>query len=274
MTNGTNGHERGDRSGVVRDREGLAKRINAWRKRSLLSPYYLDWRFIHQTVSALAPRAGGVLLDVGTSEGPYRETFAPHITRYVGLEYPPSILEKRPDMWEILDRAKLSIDVFGDGNRLPIGEGTVDTVLSTEVLEHLPEPRRCMREMARVLKPGGLLLVTVPFQQPLHELPWDFHRFTPSSLRVMAEEVGLEVEDVEPRGNFAIAVGALVTQFLLRTLGARSRQTDGSVVPSSWRNTLLSPLYALVQGSALVASKLSDDRGVTLGWSLIARKPR
>lgn len=261
------------RSGVVRDREGLGARLNAWRKRSLFSPYFLDWRFLHRSVTRLATQASGVLVDVGTSEGPYRGAFAPYVARYVGLEYPPSILEKRPDLWEILARARLSVDVFGDGNRLPFRDGSVDTVLSTEVLEHLPDPRRCVIEMARILKPGGRLLMTVPFQQPLHELPWDYYRFTPSALRDLAATAGLEVERIEPRGNFAAACGALCTQFVLRTAGARSRQSDGSVVPSGWRNLLLSPVYALIQGTALALSKLSDDQAVALGYALVARKP-
>jgi SAM-dependent methyltransferase len=261
------------RSGVVHDREGLSARLNAWRKRSLFSPYYLDWRHQKAAVERLAGDARGVMLDVGTSEGPYRAAFAARVQRYVGLEYPPSILEKRPDLWRILDRAKRSVDVFGDGNRLPFGAGTVDTVLSTEVLEHLPDPARCLREMRRVLKPGGRLLLTVPFLQPLHELPSDFYRFTPSSLRALAEDVGLVVERIEPRGNFAVACGALISQYLLRTLGARELQPDGSVLPSAWRNLLLAPIYALVQGSALVLARLSDDGAVALGYSLVARKP-
>lgn len=264
--------KRGPRSGVVRDRRGLDAHLNAWRKRSILSPYFLDWRFLRASVERLAPCAGGLLLDVGTSEGPYREVFAPYVRRYVGLEYPPAILEKRPDLWAILDRAKRSVDVFADGNHLPFGDATVDTVLATEVLEHLPDPRRCVREMARVLKPGGRLLLTVPFQQPLHELPSDYYRFTPSSLRELAESSGLVVESVEPRGGFAVACGALVTQFVLRTAGAKVLQSDGSVVPSTWRNVLLSPVYALIQGTALLLSLVSDDRAVALGYALVARK--
>ena len=78
--------------------------------------------------------------------------------------------------------------VFGDGKHLPFRDASVDTVLSTEVLEHVPRPELLVREMARVVKPGGKLLITVPFIQPLHELPSDYFRFTPSSLRAFAEE--------------------------------------------------------------------------------------
>jgi SAM-dependent methyltransferase len=261
------------RSGVVHDRKGLSARLNAWRKRSLFSPYYLDWLHLQRSVETLAGEARGIMLDVGTSEGPYRAVFAGRIARYVGLEYPPSILEKRPDLWQILDRAKASVDVFGDGNRLPFGTGTVDTVLSTEVLEHLPDPARCVRELQRVLKPGGRLLLTAPFLQPLHELPSDYFRFTPGGLRALVEGAGLVVERIEPRGSFPIACGALLTQFLLRSLGARERQADGSVLPSAWRNLLLAPVYAAIQATALATARVSSDPAVALGYSLVARKP-
>lgn len=262
-----------DRSGVVHDRDGPAARLNAWRKRSIFSPYYLDWRYLRVATEGLAEHARGVLLDVGTSEGPYRDLFEPHVTSYLGLEYPPSILDKRPDMWRILGRVKRSVDVFGDGNRLPFTSESVDTVLSTEVLEHLPDPNRCLSEVSRVLKSGGRLLATVPFVQPLHELPHDYHRFTPSALRSMMQKAGLEVERIEARGDFAAACGSLCCQFLLGGLGARGMQSDGSVLPSAWRNLLLAPIYALVQGASLILSRLSSDDRVTLGYTLVARKP-
>ena len=261
------------RSGVVHDRKGFSARVNAWRKHSLFSPYYLDHLHLTRSVERLAGDARGILLDVGTSEGPYRAIFAGRVARYVGLEYPPSILEKRPDLWEILDRAKASVDVFGDGNRLPFGTGTIDTVLSTEVLEHLPDPARCVRELQRVLKPGGRLLLTAPFLQPLHELPSDFYRFTPGGLRALAEGAGLVVERIEPRGSFAVACGALLTQFLLRSVGARERQADGSIVPSTWRNLLLAPVYAAIQGTALATARLTGDQRVPERHRLVARKP-
>ena len=58
-------------------------------------------------------------------------------------------------------------------------------------------PEAAVREMARVLRPGGRLLLTVPFSQPLHELPSDYWRFTPSALRLLAEESGLEIERID-----------------------------------------------------------------------------
>ena len=114
--------------------------------------------------------------------------------------------------------------------------------------------------------------MTVPFVQPLHELPHDYHRFTNEALRLMASEAGLEVERIQPRGDFAAACGSLCCQLLLGSLGARGVQSDGSVLPSSWRNLLLSPVYALIQCLALALSPISRDHRLALGYTLVARK--
>ena len=261
------------RVGVVVYRGSFGQRLNAWRKRTPLNPYWLDWKQLRRSVEDLREHARGTLLDVGVSEAPYRTYYAPHVERYIGLEYPPSILDKQPDLWNILDQAKQSVDVFGDGNQLPFRDGAFDTVLSTEVLEHLPTPAVCVAEMARVLKPGGKLLLTVPFSQPLHELPNDFWRFTPSALALLAEDAGLEPISIEPRGNFATALGAMSSQWLLRSVGAKRRQSDGSVILSRWRSTLILPLLAGIQILFHLASKLTNDTTVVQGYALVARKP-
>lgn len=261
------------RVGVVHGRTPFFARLNAWRKRSPLSPYWLDWRSLRGAIERLAPNARGVMLDVGCSERPYGALFAPHVSRYVGLDYPPALLDKQPELWKILDRAKRSVDVFGDGRRLPFADASFDTVLSTEVLEHVLSPGEVLAEMARVLKPEGRLLISVPFLQPLHEMPSDYYRYTPFSLRKLAEASGLEVETVEARGNFAAALGALVSQFLLRSFGARRRQSDGSVIPSLWKSVFVVPAAAVAQTGFYVLSKFTKDDVVTLGYCLVARKP-
>ena len=265
--------ERTGRSGAVHYRGRSAQRVNAWRKHTPLNPYWLDWSLLRRSVEELAPEARGLLLDIGCSEAPYRNLFEPHVERYVGLEYPPAILDKQPDLWDILDRARWTVTLFGDGCRLPFVEGCFDTVVAPEVLEHLPEPEQVVREAARVLRPGGRLLMTVPFSQPLHELPGDYYRYTPSALEYLLEGAGLEVERIQPRGNFAATQGAMLSQFLVRWLAARERQEDGTVILSRWRGALLIPVLAVIQLLFHWASKLTNDTTVVLGYSVVASKP-
>ena len=115
------------------------------------------------------------------------------------------------------------------------------------------------------------MFLTVPFSQPLHELPGDYWRFTPGSLRKLVEDAGLEVQEVRPRGNFASVVGALLSQWLLRSAGARRRHDDGSVVTSRLRVGFLLPFLAGIQLAFRGLARCTDDRTLALGYVVVAR---
>ncbi len=259
--------------GLIRHRRGWKARLNAWRKRTPLNPYWIDRVHLRRAAESLAPRARGVLLDVGGGERPYGELFAPHVDRYLGLEYPPMCDNLVPEIWKVLPRVRSIVDVWGDGNRLPFASSSIDSVLLSEVIEHVPEPALMLDEVQRVLRPGGRALLTVPFMAPLHQLPYDYFRYTDEGLRSMFERAGLEVESIEPRGNSAAATGSLLTQYILRAFGARSLNCDGSVTMSRWRAPLVLPVIALVQGLFAFLSRFTDDRSLCMGWTAVARKP-
>ena len=65
-------------------------------------------------------------------------------------------------------------DLFYDGRELPFGEASIDGILSTQVLEHVPNPSAYIMEAKRVLRPGGYLVMSVPFVWQEHEQPYDF----------------------------------------------------------------------------------------------------
>lgn len=258
---------------VISTRRSWVRRLQSWQKRTVFNPYWLDLRHLQRSVAALAPHARGVMLDVGVGERPYGDVFAPHVRRYLGLEYPPVVFGNlNPDLWNYIHVVHGIIDVFGDGQQLPVASASVDTVLSLEVLEHLPAPQRCVAEMARVLKPGGRLLLTVPFLQPLHQLPHDFRRYTPRGLRELLDAHGFEVELLQARGNVASATGAVLSQWLLRTLAARETKHDGSVAMSRWRGPLTLPFIGLVQMAFALFERFTDDDALCLGWTVVARK--
>jgi SAM-dependent methyltransferase len=258
---------------VLSTRRSWVRRLQTWQKRTVLNPYWLDLRHLQRAVASLAPHARGVLLDVGVGERPYGAVFTPHVQRYLGLEYPPVVFGNlNPELWNYIHVVHGIIDVFGDGQELPVATASVDTVLSLEVLEHLPAPGRCVAEMARVLKPGGRLLLTVPFLQPLHQLPHDFRRYTPRGLRELLDAHGLEVELLAARGNVASATGAVASQWMLRALAARQTKHDGSVMMSRWRGPLVLPFVGLAQIFFAFAERFTRDEALCLGWTVVARK--
>ncbi len=258
---------------VISKRPPWMRRLHAWLRKTPLNPYWLDMRHLDEAVRQLAPHASGLMFDVGVGERPYGAVFAPHVRRYLGLEYPPVVFGNlNPDLWNYIHVVHGIIDVFGDGHELPLRDASVDTVLSLEVLEHVPDPDRCVAETARVLRPGGRFLMTVPMVSPLHQLPFDFRRFTPNGLRELMERHGLEVEEVRPRGNVASAAGSVLSHYFLRHWAAKVRKHDGSVVMSRWRGVLTMPIVFLTQSLFFVAEKFAKDDALCLGYSVVARK--
>ncbi len=257
--------------GVIRERHPLKLKLNAWRKRSPLNPYWIELRWLRSAGERLAPHAQGVLLDVGVGERPYGKVFAPFVRRYVGLEYPPMADNLSPEIWNLLERIRGIIDVWGDGHRLPFLSKSVDTVLSVEVLEHVPDPDGFVAEFARVLKPGGTLMLTVPFMAPLHQLPFDFYRYTPQGLEALLGRHGFRIEALESRGNTASAAGVALTHWIMRCVGAKATHHDGSVVLSRWRAPFVLPVLALVQLFFAGIERVTTDKGLCLGYFLRAK---
>jgi SAM-dependent methyltransferase len=262
----------GPRGTVPAARKWWKSRINALRKRSPLNPYWIEMRWLRRSVEFLAPFARGEVLDVGCGERPYDELFLPRVTRYVGLEYPPAADSLVPEIWGLLDRLRGVVDVFGDGQQMPFADASFDTVVALEVFEHLLDPDDCMAEIRRVLRPGGRLLFTVPFVAPLHQLPFDYLRFTPRGIEALLDRHGFAIDQIRPRGNFSSVTGSTTAHWLLRTFGATSLHGDGSVMLSRWRAPLLSPLVALVQLTTVLFERHTTDVMSTLGYGVVASR--
>lgn len=258
---------------VLPPRRSLKARAAALYRRSALSPYWLDQKCLRLAVESLAPMAEGRMLDVGVGERPYAALFAPYVTHYYGLEYPPACDNLNPGITRNVTQLQGAVDVWGDGHCLPFRSGGFDTALCLEVLEHVPDADRVVKEIARALRPGGKLLLTVPFVAPMHALPYDFFRYTRAGIIALVQSAGLEVVSCEPRGNYALATGTLTAQWMMRAFAARSEHRDGSVSLSRWRAPLVLPVIALVQGFYALAGRFSHDTNATLGYTLVARKP-
>jgi SAM-dependent methyltransferase len=102
------------------------------------------------------------------------------------------------------------VDVVGDGKRLPFKDKSFDVVLLEVVLEHIDQPEQVLAEAARVLKPRGLLYVSVPFLFVFHGSPNDFGRMTQEGLKKRLRDAGLKVVDQ----GLISGVGSTLSQML------------------------------------------------------------
>jgi SAM-dependent methyltransferase len=174
----------------------------------------LQARSIWRDLRNVLPHATGTILDVGCGAQPYR-SLVPVTARYVGID---SIASKDHFGYDLPDTRYFS------GDHWPVADASVDLVLCTEVLEHVPDPRRFLTEAFRCLIPGGTILLTVPFAARWHFIPHDYWRFTPSGLDRLLGEAGFVNTCVYARGN-AFTVACYKVMALLLRLAAPQTQT-------------------------------------------------
>jgi len=93
---------------------------------------------------------------------------------------------------------------------LPMKQNSIDGMLCSNVIEHLPEPQVCFDEMHRVMKPGGEALILVPFVIKLHQEPYDFHRYTKYALKFYAQKAGFSIIEVREVGGISNILGTIL----------------------------------------------------------------
>jgi SAM-dependent methyltransferase len=162
---------------------------------------------------ALLPAYKGAVLDVGCGAQPYRGLLHPEAA-YQGID--------TADAAAHFGYALPDTRYFA-GDRWPVADGTIDLVLATETLEHVPDPARFLAEARRCLKPGGGLLLTVPFAARWHYIPHDYWRFTPSSLQIFLKAAGFRDIAVYARGNAATVACYKVMALIAPLLFARGQ---------------------------------------------------
>lgn len=194
--------------------------------------------------AALPP--GARLLDAGAGEGQYKHVFPQQ--RYTGIDM--GIGDER---WSYR-----GLDAVGDLLRLPFADATFDACLSVVTLEHVCDPQLAMDEMARVAKPGAMLLLVVPQEWEVHQHPHDYWRYTRFAVKMLLQKSGWEIERLEAGGGY----------FRLMS----RRIMNGLQFFPSWLMPVLALLLVPLGLLVGLLDGLDQKRDFTLGYICLARR--
>lgn len=214
---------------------------------------YIIRRGLFQAVKAFAPQITGDVLDFGCGSKPYESLFTA-ARRYVGVDVEVS---GHP-------HADSKVDVYYDGKRLPFDDAEFDAVVSFEVIEHVFNLDEALGEIHRVLKPGGMLLVTAPFAWDEHEAPYDFARYTSFGLRHVLDNAGFDVVEMRKTTTSVLAIGQMFIAYMAFYVAPRPR-----ILKWFFQWLVTTPLTVIVLGLNAVLPKRQETFSNT---ATLARK--
>ena len=141
---------------------------------SIFSAGYLELRRRRKRMEDFFSKldANNSILDIGSQYSPYYPLFQNKCSNYITLD-----VVETP-----------TVDIVATAEKIPLADDVMDIVICTQVLEHTDRPKKIVKELYRVLRPGGILLATVPSIFPQHGYPADNWRFMPDGLRLMMDD--------------------------------------------------------------------------------------
>lgn len=215
------------------------RRLPGWLRRRI----FTFETFIEESVSAFARGlpAGARLLDAGAGEAQYA-SFFPHV-RYVGVD-----LAIGDPGWDYR-----RLHAIADLEHLPFPNAVFDAALHIVTLEHLARPAEALKELARVMRSGAVLLLVAPQEWEVHQVPHDYYRYTRFGLEYLLAQAGFRIEEIRPAGGLFLVISR-------RLLNACQ------LVP--WLLPLFAPLALL----AAALDPLDPRKDFTLGYRCLARR--
>jgi len=205
--------------------------------------------FVQRASDRLPP--GSDVADIGAGDAPYRELF--EHTNYCTIDWEHSLHEQAA-----------ASDIVASADNLPVEDKSFDAVLLTQVLEHVPEPTRVLVELFRVLRPRGFLFLTAPLAWELHELPFDFYRYTANGLEYLARGAGFEEIEVVPRNDCFTTLAQLMWNVAWMTERGSNEEDE--------RHANAAATLQKLAGEVASFAPLDVSRILPLGYALTARR--
>jgi SAM-dependent methyltransferase len=204
--------------------------------------------------AAQRTKKGERILDAGAGQSPYRSYFSE--ATYIAVDFADG-----DHSWDYSN-----LDTITRLENLPFPNNTFDCIICTQVLEHLQEPEQVLKELCRVARSGGRLILTAPLGFGEHQAPHDYFRFTRYGLRHLLVKSGWTVTEVKPRGGYFRYMAVMLMWMYIYFFPEQR---------PNWLKWLMAPLQCLaallliVIGAPVISALdfLDREKVITLGFA-------
>ena len=229
------------------------KRLNSIHVKKNAAGYIVLHYLIRDLKIAISQFASGKILDVGCGNKPYESLFNTTAENYIGCD--------------IVQSSEHKVDILCKATDIDAEDNFFDTAFSTQVMEHVDNSDLMMSECNRILKPGGIFILSVPFCWELHEEPYDFFRFTKYGLKELCERNNFEVVELIPNGGKWAAIMQMNINMVYSTFKRNNLFIKG------FKFLFINlHLTELINRLAIQLDNRFFDPLLTLNYVLVARK--
>jgi len=189
---------------------------------------YLNHKHLYNSFVKSLPYLKGICTDIGSGNAIYKKILLSHVDEYIAVD--KSNIHKH--MFSTSKEKFIDADI----KNLPFDDNSVDTVILTQVLEHIDEPFKALDEIKRVMKKDAVLILSVPFIYQAHATPYDYFRFSEYGLRKICKDYKFEILEFHYQGYFGTSIISMLNGFIWN-LASRYKVL---------RNTILLPLLLII----------------------------
>jgi len=189
---------------------------------------YLNWKHLRNSMSQTSSYLHGKCIDIGSGNSPYKKEILNNVDEYI-------CVDKGSVHKHMFSTSKESF-IDADIKELPFEDETIDSIVLTQVLEHIDEPYIALSELKRVLKKDGIIILSVPFIYQAHATPYDFFRFSEYGLKELCKKYDFEILEFHYQGYLGTTLVSILNGFIWQ-LSSKSKLL---------RNTFLLPFLLAI----------------------------
>lgn len=167
---------------------------------------FLNWRHLNQSMQKSIPYIKGKCADIGSGNSPYKEFILPMVEEYISID--------KGNVHQHMFTHSKEKFIDADIQELPFMDSELDSIILTQVLEHIEEPFLALNELQRVIKDKGILVLSVPFIYQAHAVPFDYFRFSEYALENICKKYDFEILEFHYQGYLGTTLVSIINGFI------------------------------------------------------------